>query len=154
MSATVPSRRSAFSRELRHELEIDAPAGRVWAALTATDDYGWNPFIRRIEGRLAVGEQLTVEIEPPAGRAMTFKPTVLEVADRQKLRWIGRFLIPGLLDGEHSFELQPIDAERTRFIQSERFSGLLVGALRTTLDKTLDGFAEMNAALKRQAENA
>ena len=72
--------RSAFSRDLRHEIEIAATPDRVWEALTNTADYSWNPFIHRIEGKLAVGEKLQVEIEPPDGRAMTFKPTVLEVA--------------------------------------------------------------------------
>ena len=56
--------RSAFSRDLRHEIEIAASPDRIWEELTNTSDYSWNPFIRRIEGRLAVGEKLQVEIEP------------------------------------------------------------------------------------------
>ena len=118
--------RSAFSCDLRHEIEIAATPDRVWEELTSTADYSWNPFIHRIEGRLVVGEKLQVEIEPPGGRAMMFKPTVLEVAPARKLRWLGRFLIPGLLDGEHSFELQPLDGNRTLLIQSEHFSDILV----------------------------
>ena len=84
---------------------------------------------------------------------MTFKPTVLEVAPARKLRWLGRFLIPGLLDGEHSFELQPLDGNRTLLIQSEHFSGILVRPLNKTLDKTERGFASMNTALKSRVEN-
>jgi len=145
--------RSAFSRELRDEIEINAPADRVWHALTDTADYSWNPFIHRVEGTLAVKEKLRVEIEPPDGRAMTFKPTVLEVEPNSKLRWIGRFLVRGFLDGEHTFELQALSGDRTRFIQSERFSGILVGLVAGTLDKTERGFAAMNAALKSKVEN-
>jgi hypothetical protein len=144
---------SPFSRELRHEIEIDAPADRVWAALTDTTDYSWNPFIHRLEGTLAVDEKLHVEIEPPNGRAMTFEPTVLEAEPARRLRWLGRFLVPGLLDGEHSFELEAGSENRTRFIQSERFSGLLVGVVGRTLDKTEQGFAAMNAALKSKVES-
>ena len=135
-ATATATRRSAFSRELRHEVEIDAPAERVWRVLSDTADYSWNPFIHRLEGKLAVGEKLQVEIEPPEGRVMTFKPTVLVVEPARKLSWIGRFLLPGVLDGEHSFELQPISGDRTRFIQSEHFSGILVGLLSRTLDKT------------------
>jgi hypothetical protein len=151
-AAAPTARRSAFSRELRHEIEIDAPAERVWQALTKTADYSWNPFIHRLEGKLAVGEKLQVEIEPPEGRVMTFKPTVLEVEPARKLRWLGHFLLPKVLDGEHSFELQPLSGDRTRLVQSERFSGILVGLLSGTLDKTEHGFAAMNAALKSKVE--
>lgn len=151
-ATATTTRRSAFSRELRHEIEINAPADRVWQALTNTADYSWNPFIHRLEGKLAVGEKLQVEIEPPEGRVMTFKPTVLEVEPASKLRWIGRFLLPSVLDGEHSFELEPLSGDRTRFIQSERFSGILVGLLSRTLDRTEHGFAAMNAALKSKVE--
>ena len=41
---------------------------------------------------------------------------------------------------------------RTRFTQAERFSGILVGLFRSTLDKTDQAFAEMNHALKTTAE--
>jgi hypothetical protein len=154
-SAVVPaSSRSAFSRVLRHEIDIDATADRVWRVLVKRDDYGWNPFIHRLEGTLAVDERLHVEIEPPNGRAMTFKPTVLEVEEAVRLRWIGRFLLPGLLDGEHTFELQSLSGDRTRFIQSEHFSGILVSLLGRTFDKTEQGFAAMNAALKDKVESA
>jgi hypothetical protein len=142
------------SRELRHEVEIDAPAERVWQVLVNTADYGWNPFIHRLEGTLAVKERLRVEIKPPDGRAMTFRPTVLEVEPARRLRWIGRFLMPGLLDGEHCFELEALSDGRTRFIQSERFSGVLVGLFGGTLAKTEKGFAAMNAALKAKVEGA
>lgn len=152
-ATSAATHRSAFSRELRHEIEIDAPPDRVWQVLTSTADYSWNPFIHRIEGRLTVGEKLQVEIGPPGGRVMKFKPTVLEVESASKLRWIGRFLMPGVLDGEHTFELEPLARDRTRFIQSERFSGILVGLLSRTLDKTERGFAAMNAALKDKVES-
>jgi hypothetical protein len=150
-TADQVSPRSAFEREICHEIEIDAPPAAVWRTLTSTADYSWNPFIRRISGKLAAGEKIQVEIQPPAGRAMKFKPTVLEAEPERRLRWLGRLLVPGLFDGEHSFELQPLPGERTRFIQRERFSGLLVGLFRPTLDKTEDGFASMDEALKTEA---
>lgn len=152
-TTTTPTQNSTFARGLRHEIEIDAPADSVWQALTSTSDYSWNPFIHRIDGRLAVGAKLEVEIEPPGGRAMKFAPTVLEVEHGHKLRWLGRFLVPRLLDGEHSFELEPIAEGRTRFTQTEQFRGVLVPLVRGTLDKTERGFADMNTALKRKVEN-
>jgi hypothetical protein len=139
--------------ELRREIDIDAPPSAVWAVLTNTDSYSdWNPFIRWVSGDLREGAKLEVRIEPPGGRAMTFKPTVLNVENERELRWLGRFLLRGLFDGEHIFRLEALGDGRTRFTQAERFSGILVRAFGSTLDKTELGFEQMNTALKAQAE--
>jgi hypothetical protein len=128
-------------RELRREVEIDAPPSRVWAVVTDFASYPqWNPFMRRLSGELHEGAKLEVRIEPPGGRAMTFKPTVQTVEANRELRWLGRLLLPGILDGEHSLRIEPLDANRSRFVQSERFSGLLVGLVGGTLAKTEAGF--------------
>lgn len=70
----------------------------------------------------------------------------------RELRWLGRLLVPGLFDGEHSLLVEPLDRNRSRFVQSERFSGLLVGLLGGVLGKTEAGFEQMNRALKERAE--
>jgi hypothetical protein len=71
------------------------------------------------------------------------------------LRWIGHLLIPGLFDGEHIFTIEPLGANRVRFVQREIFSGLLVPLFAKGLDTdTQRGFGEMNQALKAQAEQA
>jgi hypothetical protein len=140
-------------RELRREIDIDAPPSAVWAVLTDTGSYpDWNPFIRRFSGDLREGAKLDVRIEPPGGRAMTFNPTVLTVENERELRWLGRFLLRGLFDGEHIFELEALGDGRTRFTQAERFTGILVRAFGSTIDKTELGFEQMNSALKARAE--
>jgi hypothetical protein len=140
-------------RDLRREIDIDARPSVVWAVLTNTGSYpDWNPFIRRVGGNLREGAKLDVRIEPPGGRAMSLKPTVLNVDSERELRWIGHFLVRGLFDGEHIFRLEALGDGRTRFTQAERFSGILVRALGSTLDKTELGFEQMNRALKSQAE--
>ncbi len=128
---------------------------RVWAVLTDFAAYPeWNPFIRSISGELREGAKLEVRIEPPGARATTFKPTVRAVEPSRELRWLGRLLLPGVFDGEHSLRVEPLDGGRSRFVMSERFSGLLVGLLKGTLAKTEIGFEQMNAALKARVEQA
>ena len=140
-------------KELRTQIEIEATPDRVWEILTDFAAYPeWNPFIQTIEGDAATGSKLEVRIEPPGGRAMTFKPTVLEAAPRQELRWLGRVLVLGLFDGEHSLRIEPIDDSRVRFIQAERFTGVLVPLFGKGFEKTQRGFTAMNEALKRRAE--
>ena len=86
---------------------------------------------------------------------MTFRPTVLAVEPARGLRWVGHLLIPGLFDGEHQFEIQPLGPGRVRFVQQERFTGVLVPLFARNLDAhTLPGFNAMNAALKARAEAA
>jgi hypothetical protein len=140
-------------REIRRELEIAAPAPRVWQVLTDFSSYPeWNPFMRSIEGDIAEGARIRVRIEPPGGRGVSIKPTVLVVEPERELRWIGRLLVPGVFDGVHSLRIDPIDEGRSRFTQAERFSGLTVGAFGSLLTRTAAGFERMNAALKVRAE--
>ncbi|MEW6131297.1 MAG: SRPBCC domain-containing protein [Acidobacteriota bacterium] len=142
-------------REIVTQIEINAPAQRVWQILLDFDRYPqWNPFIKNISGEAKAGGRLNVRIHPPNSRAMTFKPTVLKAEPDRELRWLGRLLIPGLFDGEHRFVIEPIDENRVFFTHAERFNGLLVPLLWKSLDtQTREGFMQMNAALKKLAES-
>jgi hypothetical protein len=125
----------------------------VWPVVTDFAAYPeWNPFIRRISGELGKGARLEVRIEPPGARATTFKPTVRAVENNRELRWLGRLLLPCIFDEEHSLLIEPREGGRSRFVQSERFSGFLVGFVKGTLAKTEGGFEQMNAALKARVE--
>ncbi len=138
-------------RTIEHTVDIQAPPATVWQVLTDTDRYGdWNPFMTQLSGRLAADERLTVTIRP-GQRTMTFRPTVLAVEEDRLIRWRGRLGVPGIFDGEHELRLEPTADGGTRFIQSERFSGLLVPMMGGVLDDTDAGFAAMNAALRERA---
>jgi len=141
---------------LRTEIHIAAGPSRVWDVLTDFAAFPrWNPFIRRIDGALAARARLSVRIQPPGGRAMTFRPTVLRVEPERYLSWRGRTLVPGLFDGEHFFALEPAGPDHVRFVHGEVFRGLLVPLLATTLRTTTrQGFEQMNAALKARAEGS
>jgi hypothetical protein len=140
--------------ELRSEIEIDASPDRVWSVLTDFPAYpDWNPFIRHISGTPVEGTRLEAHLQPPGGRGMTFRPAVLAVDPGRELRWLGHFGVPGLFDGEHRFQIEPVGQDRVRFVQEERFSGVLAPLfLRMIGSSTLQGFAAMNDALKSRAE--
>ena len=141
-------------KELRSQIEIEAPAARVWQVLTDFAAYPeWNPFIRRVNGRPEVDEQLVVRMRPSGTKGMTFRPTVLKAEPNRQLRWLGHLLMPGLFDGEHVFEIEELDQDRVLFTQREIFRGLLVPLLARSLDRdTQRGFEEMNRALRERAE--
>jgi hypothetical protein len=143
-----------MAKQLRAQVDIQASPERVWEVLTDFAAYPeWNPFIVRASGAVAPGERLTVRMQPAGGRAMTFRPTVLEAAPQQRLRWIGRVLFPGVFDGEHSFTIEPLGQGSVRLTQQEEFRGVLVPLLARSLDRrTLPAFEQMNQGLKRRAE--
>jgi hypothetical protein len=143
-----------MQKRLRTEIEIDGSADQVWQVLTDFGAYPeWNPFIIEAAGTARAGERLTVRLQPPGGRAVTIRPTILQADPGKRLRWLGRILMPGVFDGEHSFAIEPITDNRVRFVQQEQFRGLLVGLLARSLDRhTLPGFEQMNQALRARVE--
>ena len=138
------------------QIDINAPAERVWSILMDFQSYArWNPFIRSIEGTPKVGERLNIHIQPAGSNGMHFHPRVLIVEEKHELRWKGKLVLRGMFDGEHYFTLEPKSETQLIFRQGELFSGLLVPALRRSLDgATKQGFLAMNEALKREAERA
>ena len=140
--------------EIRTEIRIHASREKVWQILTDFQNYpNWNPFIKAVEGTVKPGEKIRVRIEPPGAKGMTFKPKVLTVSHNQEFKWLGNLLIPGLFDGEHKFELIENEDGSTTFIQSEKFSGILVPLLKKQLqNNTRKGFEAMNQKLKILAE--
>lgn len=142
--------------ELHTSIDIAAPAARVWKILTGFSAYqDWNPFMRNaLCKELKVGEIIEVAMLPPGGEGWTFHPVLISVHPDRELKWRGRFILPGLFDGEHCFTIEPLDEHHVRFAQSEKFRGLLVPFFGGLLERTRGGFEEMNRALKLRAESS
>jgi hypothetical protein len=142
-----------FSKELSSEILIDSSAKQLWELITDFKDFPlWNPFIRRATGEIKVGARLEVFIQPSGTKGMTFRPEVLKVDPNHELRWLGRLYLPRLFDGEHVLIIEPSSENCVKFVQREKFKGLLVPFARSLLRDTQRGFWEMNKALKQKAE--
>ena len=114
-------------RQIYTETEIDAPPSTVWTILTDFDAYDeWNPLVIDADGRAAVGERLTIRVQS-TGRRPSTMPARVTVADPERtLEWVGGSRVPGLFSGRHTLELEPLDDGRTRLVNRERATGLLV----------------------------
>jgi hypothetical protein len=145
---------SAMALEIKTEITINATPEKVWEILTDFNEYpNWNPFIKSIKGQVVVGKKITVRIEPPEAKGMTFKPKILNFIKNRELSWLGHLLLPGIFDGKHKFELIDNGNGTTTFIQSERFIGILVPFFKKQLNNnTKNGFIKMNEKLKELAE--
>ena len=102
-------------RELHTEIDIDASPEQVWGVLADFERYReWNPFIVSVDGSAEVGARLTVRMQPVGARAITLRPTVLEVVHGRHLCWLGRLGLPSIFDAEHDFSLEPAAGGGTR----------------------------------------
>jgi hypothetical protein len=141
--------------EIKTEIEIESTPERVWSILSNFPEHSrWNPFIRSMQGSAEKGQRLTISVQPKGGRTMTFRPTVLTATPNQELRWIGHFLLPGIFDGEHYFQILLLSPDRVKFVHGEKYSGVLVRFAKSILDREIKaGFMAMNQALKVLAES-
>jgi hypothetical protein len=135
-------------RDISTDIWIDSPPQMVWQVLTVTRDYPlWNPMIARVNGELREGNVIEIDT------GMVFRPRILAFRVDQELRWKGHVWIPGIFDGEHRFVLEA-HGNQTRLIQSEEFTGILVGRItREIIDDTIVAMKGMNSALKARAES-
>lgn len=141
-------------KRLETEIEINAAPAQVWQILMDFANYPqWNPFIKSIVGEPRAGNKIEAFLQPPGGGGMKFKPEVLINNPPHEFRWRGKFLISGLFDGEHYFQINQIEEKRVRFVQGEIFTGIWVGLVWHFIgENTEKGFRAMNAALKQKAE--
>lgn len=140
-----------MTKEIKTEILIHVKPQIVWEVLTHQIAYPtWNPFIKKIEGNLKVGEHLNITIQPENASKMSFKPIVLVSKENTLLKWKGKFIMTGLFDGTHTFELIDNKNGTTTFRQSEVFEGVLVRFFNLT--NTQKGFEAMNMELKNQCE--
>jgi hypothetical protein len=138
---------------IEHTIDIAAPTDVVWRVLTDFESYSeWNPFLA-IEGRAeAVGDRLSVDVQPVGAKGMHFTPKIVELDPERSLVWLGRLLLPRIVDGTHEFRVEPLRATHSRFTQREIFRGLLVPFMGKIPSATRAGFVAMNEALAARVD--
>jgi hypothetical protein len=143
-----------MARQLNTEIEINANAQRVWEILTDFASYpAWNTFIPRIAGRVEENAKLFFIFTTPFRVRAPAVGRMLKVVPQRELRWAGQLPIPGLIRAEHYHVIEPLGADRIRFIHGEIFTGLLVAPLWPLFaERGLRLYEESSLALKRRAE--
>lgn len=76
-----------MAKEIKAEIVINASPEKIW-----------NPFIKSIKGEVKVGNKITVRIEPPNAKGMTFKPKVLTYETNKQLSWLGQLFFTGVFE--------------------------------------------------------
>jgi uncharacterized membrane protein len=132
------------------EIEIDAPAAAVWAALTDVQSWpDWTPTVTSVQrlddGPLAVGSR--TRIKQPRMAAIVWEVRTLDAG--REFTWVGRS--PGVLTV--AGHLLAATGERTRLTLSVAHSGPLAGLVaRLTRGRTLRYMTLEAQGLKSSAQ--
>jgi hypothetical protein len=138
----------------RTTFAIDAPAARVWEALTALDRYPeWNPQIPWIRGSLRPGERIDLQLALPGRPPMNLTATIEEARPGVLLTWRGHVLAGWLFEGYRRFEIEPVTPGRARVTHVEDVRGALAPLFGIALGGLVQASHDaLNAALKARAE--
>jgi hypothetical protein len=141
--------------EVTSATEIEASPDAVWGVLTDLEKFGaWNPFIRQARGSTELGGEVHVRVRPSLGVPLAFHARITEREPAKHLRWYGRLLADWLASGDHTFDVERVDERTTRFVQRERFGGVLPWlARRLVVREAYRGFTAMNRALAERVRS-
>ncbi|MFN0100054.1 MAG: SRPBCC family protein [Gemmatimonadaceae bacterium] len=140
------STRSTFRRTVRVATTIRATPERVWALLTdAAGIPSWTSTVTRIDGRIALGERLTIVV-PYSKR--TF-PVTVDVFDApSRLVWSDGNAI---FRGVRTYTITP-SGPLTTFAMEEVFTGVMLPLIAGSLPDFAPIFEQYAAHLKAAAE--
>lgn len=127
---------------------IDAPPERIWALLTDAPRHAlWNSTVSRLEGEIALGG--TVRMQVPSAPGRTFSPKVVAFDAPRHMVWADGFF--PMFRGTRTFSLTP-EGGGTVFEMVELFEGLMLPFIRGSLPDFVPIFDRYAADLKAAAE--
>ena len=131
---------------------IQAAPEAVWRVLTDAPGYpGWNTTVSRVDGRIALGERITVHAKVAPGRAFPVKVVAFDAPRR--MVWSGGMPL-GLFKGERIFELRPMAGGGVEFAMQEDYTGWLAPLITKSIPDLQPAFDEFAACLKTHAEGS
>jgi hypothetical protein len=144
----ITERRDTFSLACSVQVNVRAPAERIWAVLTDARRFPqWNSTVTEIEGEIRDGGKIRVHVP---GTDRVFTPTISGVIPNERMTWTGGF--DPVFKGVRTFELTPQQDGSTDFTMAERFSGLMLPLVKRSFPDFGPVFARYAKDLKREAE--
>jgi uncharacterized protein YndB with AHSA1/START domain len=131
-------------------INISASPGTVWKVLIDGDKYpDWDPGMDRVEGTIALGEQVKFFTKMSPDRAFPAKVTTFEPG--QKMVLTGGMPL-GLFKSVRTHTLTPNANGDTTFETKEIFSGLLLPLFGRNIPDLTQVFENFATGLKTQSE--
>ena len=137
-------------RSFEAATRIDTSPEQVWALLVDVRSWrDWDSGVDRVEGRVALGEQLTLYATMIRNRP--FRVTVTEIRPREVMRWRGGLPF-GLAVIERTYSLDPQEDGGTLLTVREDHTGPLAGLLGRSTPDLNPSFRHFVEGLKARAE--
>jgi uncharacterized protein YndB with AHSA1/START domain len=128
---------------------IDATPERVWPVLTDAAAWpDWDSGVTKVDGRVALGEKLSVTVEANPGRAFPVK--VVQLSAPERMVFLGGMPV-GLFTGRRTYTLVP-EGTGTRFTMREEYTGPLAGMMFKSIPDLGPSFRRFAEGLKHRAE--
>ena len=145
------STKTTFSRVCSVSTNIRAKPEVIWALLTnAANMPKWNSTIISVEGRIALGEKISLKSISAPER--TFNLKIAEFNPPTKLVW-GDGAAP-MFKGVRTYTLTSKSDGTTDFNMTEVISGLMLPMIGGSLPDFKPTFEQYAADLKREAEKS
>ena len=137
-------------RSFEAATRIDAGPDDVWAVLVDVGSWrDWDSGVDRVEGRVALGEQLTIYATMIRNRPFTV--TVTDIRPREAMRWRGGLPF-GLAVIERTYHLDAQDDGGTVVTVREDHTGPLAALLGRRTPDLNPSFRQFCDGLKVRAE--
>lgn len=141
--------------KIEHRIGVRAPAETIWEVLADIGAWtGWNPLYPKADGRLKIGEALTLELALPDRKPQVIRPVILDWIPNEQIHW-RLSMFGGLVRTVRFLEIEKLTETGCIFSNGEVFAGPLGSmAVRSQGRVIRRGFAAMGEAVKARAEAA
>lgn len=142
---------STFRMECAVAINIKASPGKVWSTLTNAAGFPkWNSTVTRIDGQIALGQRLAIQV--PAAPGRTFRPRVVELENERHMVWADG--AAPMFTGRRTYTLSPRSDGSVDFAMAEVFRGLMLPMIKGSLPDFAPVFERYAEDLKRESERS
>lgn len=141
---------STFRMEYTVSLKINASPEKIWQKLTTAKEFpSWNSTVTSIDGEIAKGNKLSIQVPVAPGRKFT--PSVVEFEPASRMVWADG--MAPMFRGERTYTLTKNADGTTDFTMSELFRGVMLPMIKGSLPDFRPVFAQYAADLKKTCES-
>ena len=108
----------------------------------------WDSGVTKVDGRLALGEKLSIAVKANSGRV--FPVTVVTLSGPERMVFRGGMPL-GLFTGQRTYDVVP-EGTGTLFTMREEYTGPLAGMIFKSIPDLGPSFRQFAEGLKHQAE--